>query len=142
MSEAFAERAQERKVRSDIRVVAGMAAIYCSAHHKGRPRAPLNSEAATVGVYGRDAPRLCEECAAHVRYAEKRRAFCPKDPKPFCAHCETHCYKPNEAAWQRQMMRFSGPRAVLHGFAIPAIKHAFASCKSRRSDRRRARRPA
>jgi hypothetical protein len=124
MGDRFAERMADSHVRSDTRVVAGLATIYCRGTHADRSRMPLVSDAASCGVYGRRTPVLCAECADHIRYAEKRRAFCPKDPKPFCAHCDTHCYRPEEAEWQRQMMRYAGPRSMLHGYAIPGIKHA------------------
>ena len=76
---------------------------------------------------------LCEQCAAHLAYGEKRRAFCPKDPKPFCANCDVHCYRNEEREWQRQMMRYSGPRSVLHGHAIDGIRHVLETRRHRRA---------
>ena len=133
MSERFAEAMRDKKVRADVRVVAGLASIYCAGHHRDEARPRLESDAASLGVYRRRAPRLCAECAEHIRYAEKRRAYCPKDPKPFCAHCDTHCYRPEEAEWQRQMMRWAGPRSVWHGYAVPGVKHALEARKWRRT---------
>ncbi len=124
MGDRFSERMADMRVAADTRVVAGLAAIYCAGTHRDRDRAPLASDAAALGVYRRRTPRLCGECAEHIRYAEKRRAYCPKDPKPFCAHCDTHCYASDEAAWQRRMMRYAGPRSIWHGYAIPAVRHA------------------
>lgn len=138
MNERFAEHMTDAKVRADTRIVTGLATIYCDAHHGDRERGPLASDAAALGVYGRKRMVLCDECAEHIRYAEQRRAFCPKDPKPFCAHCDTHCYKPDEAEWQRQMMRFAGPRSMVHGYAIPGIKHALEARKWKREMARRA----
>lgn len=132
MNERFAERMKDGKVRADTRIVAGLAAIWCGAMHGDRERVRLASDAATLGAYGRKVPVLCEECAGHIRYAEQRRAYCPRDPKPFCAHCDTHCYRPEEAEWQRQMMRYAGPRSMFHGYAIPGIKHALEARKWRR----------
>ena len=133
MSDRFTERMADDKVRSDTRVVAGLAAIYCAGNHRDREREHLASDAVSLGVYGRRVPKLCAECAEHIRYAEKRRAYCPRDPKPFCAHCDTHCYKPDEAEWQRQMMRYAGPRSMWHGYAIPGIKHALEARKWRKT---------
>jgi hypothetical protein len=133
MNERFAQRMSIAEVRNDTRVVAGLAQIYCEGHHAAAERVRLESDAATLGVYGRRIPRLCPECAEHVRYAEARRAYCPKDPKPFCAHCDTHCYKPAEAEWQRQMMRWAGPRSLFRGYAIPGIKHALEARKWRKA---------
>jgi len=138
VSDRFAERMADDKVRSDTRVVAGLGGIYCAGNHQNRERVPLTSDAASLGVYGRRVPKLCAECAEHIRYAEKRRAYCPRDPKPFCAHCDTHCYKPDEAEWQRQMMRYAGPRSMWHGYAIPGIKHALEARTWKREMARRA----
>ncbi len=132
MNERFARKMSEDTVRGDTRIVAGFGAIFCAAHHGGRARTRLHSDAATLGVYGKQVPVLCDECAEHIRYAERRRAYCPKDPKPFCAHCDTHCYRADEAEWQRQMMRFAGPRSVLRGYALPGIRHALEARKWRK----------
>jgi hypothetical protein len=129
-AERFAERMTHADVRRDTRVVAGLAVIYCKALHDGQQR--LVSDGAALGAYGRHVPALCDECAAHIRYAEQRRAFCPKDPKPFCAHCDTHCYRPEEAEWQRQMMRFAGPRSLRSRYAVHAIRHALEARKWRK----------
>lgn len=137
VSGKFAERMQDESVRSDTRLVADFAAIYCKAKHKDRERPPITSDASALGVYGDRVPRMCEECAGHIRYAEKRRAFCPRDPKPFCAHCDTHCYKRDESEWQRQMMSYAGPRSMFHGYAIPGIKHALEALKWKREMARR-----
>lgn len=133
MNERFAQKMSDSKVRSDTRVVAGLGGIYCEAHHGDRERTRIESDAATLGVYSKRTPVLCEECAEHIRYAERRRAYCPKDPKPFCAHCDTHCYHPDEAEWQRQMMRFAGPRSLLRGYAVPAMRHAMEASKHRKA---------
>ena len=93
---------------------------------------------ATLGIYGRKRPVLCAECEAHLAYGEKRRAYCPHDPKPFCAHCETHCYRPEEREWQREMMRYSGPKSWRKGHAIDGIKHVLESRKFKRELERRA----
>jgi hypothetical protein len=138
VNDRFAERMGDRKVREDTRIVAGLGGIYCAGTHRDREQPPLVSDGAALGVYGRRVPRLCDECAEHIRYAEKRRAYCPKDPKPFCAHCDTHCYSATEAEWQRQMMRYAGPRSLWHGYAIPGIKHALEARKWKREMARRA----
>jgi hypothetical protein len=138
MTDRFAERMRDKKVRADTRIVAGLAAIYCAGNHRDRERMPIESDARRLGVYGRRIPKLCDECAEHIRYAEKRRAYCPRDPKPFCAHCDTQCYKPDESEWQRRMMRYAGPRSMWHGYAIPGIKHALEARKWKRKMAQRA----
>lgn len=119
----FATKMLDRHVADDTRTVADFIAIFCKKHHAGRSRTQVQTDAALLGVYGRKTPVLCEECAAHLAYAEKRRAYCSKDPKPFCSNCDSHCYSADESEWQRQMMRFSGPRSLFHGHAIDGIKH-------------------
>jgi hypothetical protein len=123
MNERFAARMSDARVRHDTRLLGDFVALYCRGNHDGRARAALNSDGVSLGAYGRRAPVVCEECADHLRYAEARRAYCPKDPKPFCAHCDTHCYRPAEAEWQRAMMRYAGPKSMWHGHAVDAVKH-------------------
>jgi hypothetical protein len=132
LNERFAQHVTDAEVRRDIKTLGDFTRIYCGGNHADRARRVLESDAADLGAYGRRLPVVCEECAGHLRYAEKRRAYCPKDPKPFCAHCDSHCYRADESAWQRQMMRYSGPRSALHGYAIAGIKHALETRKWRR----------
>lgn len=134
-SARFAERVRDREVAHDIRVVAGLIGIYCRGNHRDRQHAPLTSDAASLGVYGNKPPKLCEECASHARYAEVRRAMCPKDPKPFCAHCDVHCYKPDEAEWERQMMRYAGWRSLFSRWAPDAVRHVLEARRFSRGNR-------
>ncbi len=135
--ERFATAVQRPEVVSDLRTVADFISIFCRGNHGDRARGPVMTDAAALGVYGRRVPKLCDECEAHLAYAERRRAYCPKDPKPFCAHCDTHCYRPDESAWQRQMMRYAGPRSMLRGYAIEGIKHALEARRYRAAKRAR-----
>jgi hypothetical protein len=123
MNDRFIASMSDDGVRHDTRLLGDFVAIYCKGNHAARVRVALVSDAEALGVYGRKTPVVCEECAAHLRYAEARRAYCPRDPKPFCAHCDTHCYRPSEGEWQRQMMRYAGPKSMWHGHAVDGIKH-------------------
>jgi hypothetical protein len=138
VNERFAESMRDRQVAKDTRTMGDFVGIWCDAHHRDCERAPIASDAAVLGVYGRRPPVLCEECAAHLRYGEARRAYCPKDPKPFCAHCDSHCYTSDEAEWQRQMMRFSGPRSMWRGHMIDGLKHMREAKRHRADQERRA----
>jgi hypothetical protein len=138
LNERFEQRLMQVQVRRDIKTLGDFTAIYCRGNHADRTRRAFASDAADLGAYGRKPPVVCDECAEHLRYGEKRRAYCPKDPKPFCAHCDTHCYKADESEWQRQMMRYSGPRSALHGYAIAGIRHAMEARTWRREMERRA----
>ena len=133
MNDRFAERMSDQKVAHDCTVLADFVQIWCDGHHSGEPRRRATTDAARLGTYGRKTPVLCEGCEAHLAYAEKRRAYCPKDPKPFCAHCDTQCYSEAEQEWQRRMMRHSGPRSVLHGHAIDGIRHALEARRYRKA---------
>lgn len=118
------ERFGEKDVARDIVTLAGMTEIYCADHHDESLRAPFESKATAADVYpARKIPRLCPECAAHLRYGEVRRALCTREPRPSCKTCANHCYAPEEAAWQRTAMAYAGPRAMFRGHAIEAIRH-------------------
>jgi hypothetical protein len=126
---------QERTVAHDAAVLGDFVRIWCDGHHREAERRLAQTDAAVLGVYGRKRPVLCSECEAHLAYAEKRLAYCPHDPKPFCAHCETHCYRQDERSWQQQMMRYSGPRSWRDGHTIEGIKHMLAAAKHRKKTR-------
>jgi hypothetical protein len=136
-SERFAERMGEKAVAHDARVVADFVQIWCDGHHRDRARFAPATDGAALGIY-RKRLVLCLECAGHLAYAENRRAFCPKDPKPFCAHCETHCYSLGEREWQRAMMRYSGPRSWRKGHAVDGARHVLEARKHRRAARAQA----
>ena len=71
------------------------------------------------------APRspLCPQCQALLDYAHKRLDHCKfGEDKPSCTRCPVHCYKPAMREHIRQVMRYSGPRMLLHD-PIMAIKH-------------------
>ena len=133
-TERFAHRMSEPRVRHDVSVLADFVQIWCDGHHALEPRVPVGTEAVELGVYKKP-PVLCAECETHLAYAEKRRAYCPKDPKPFCAHCDTHCYRPDERLWQQEMMRYSGPRSWRKGHAIDGIKHVIEARRWKRANR-------
>lgn len=131
MSRDLEGRFRDRSVARDLQTLADMIEIWCEGHHADRERPPLQSEASGLGVYRRRV-RVCEECAGHLGYAEKRRALCPKDPKPFCAHCEIRCYRREEASWQRQVMRYSGPRSMWRGHFLDGLRHMLETFRHRR----------
>ena len=132
MNERFVEKMQDAEVVHDSVVLGDFIQIWCDGHHADRARRLVETDGAVLCIYGRKRPTLCEECEAHLAYAEKRRAYCPQDPKPFCAHCETHCYKSDEREWQREMMRYSGPRSWRKGHAIDGVKHVLDGRKYRK----------
>lgn len=138
MQERFARRMSDPVVRSDARLLGDFTAIFCRGRHRSASRAPLASNGAELGVYGRRVPAVCDECAVLLRYAEQRRASCPKDPKPFCSNCDTHCYKPEMRERVRDVMRFAGPRSMFTRHALAGVRHVIEG----RCARNRARRAA
>lgn len=133
MTERFAQAMDDPKVRHDTRLLGSFTRIYCKGNHDGTGREAAATAAAALGVYGARPPALCPDCAAHLAYAEKRRAYCPKDPKPFCAHCDTQCYSADESEWQRTMMRYAGPRSWYRGHLVDGIKHAIEGRRAARA---------
>jgi hypothetical protein len=139
LNEKFVTAMQDREVVHDTIVIADFIQIWCDGHHRELERHVPQTAGAQLGIYGRKKLMLCDECEAHLDYAEKRRAYCPKDPKPFCANCDTHCYKSDEREWQRQMMRYSGPKSWRKGHAIDGIKHVLETRKYRKQAEARTR---
>ena len=123
MPDAFAEKMTDADARSDTRLLGDFTGIYCRGKHRGASRVALVSPGVDLGVYGRRAPLVCEECAELLRYAEKRRAFCPKRPKPFCSHCDTHCYSTEMRERMRDVMRYAGPRSMFTRHAVAGVRH-------------------
>ena len=86
--------------------------VNCSsAHPLTAPRSPL------------PVSPLCPQCQALLDYAHKRLEHCKfGENKPSCTRCPVHCYKPAMREQIRQVMRYSGPRMLLHD-PIMAIRH-------------------
>jgi hypothetical protein len=132
VKERFAEKMRDRDVAKDTRLLGDFSVIYCRGNHPDATRVPLESDGAELGVYGRKVPVVCEDCADLLRYAEKRRAFCPKDPKPFCSHCDTHCYATDKREFMREVMRYSGPRSITRGHAMDSVRHLVEGRRAKR----------
>ena len=82
------------RLRREHETLVCMTRIYCARHHGDRAGADL-----------------CPDCAALMRYAERRLQKCPYgEAKPTCAKCPIHCYKPAPRETFREVMRFAGPR--------------------------------
>lgn len=93
---------------TEFKTVHGMLQIYCKSHHPSEIK----------GENG-----LCEACHALQNYAEVRLDRCPYGQhKPTCNRCPIHCYKPEPKAQMRAVMRYAGPRMLLH-HPILAVRH-------------------
>ena len=79
-----------------------------------------------VGIYCKGKGHgavLCPACAELLRYAEARLDSCGfGEGKPFCSKCAVHCYKPVMRLKMRAVMRYAGPRMLLHD-PLMAIRH-------------------
>ncbi|KAA9001740.1 nitrous oxide-stimulated promoter family protein [Affinibrenneria salicis] len=76
-----------------------------------------------------------------LQYAQKRLEKCYfGEQKPACKNCPIHCYQPARRAAIKIIMRWAGPRMLLH-HPILAIRHLIddrrpAPPAGRRSDRK------
>ena len=70
--------------------------------------------------------------AALDEYARNRSDRCPfMETQTFCANCRVHCCKPEMRAQIRKVMRYSGPRMMLH-HPVMAVRHVIETRKEKR----------
>lgn len=104
----------EKKRQREKETVSLMIALYCH------------------GLHGTKRGALCPECAALDEYAQSRSDRCPfMATKTFCANCRVHCYKPEMRAKIREVMRYSGPRMMLH-HPVMAVRHVIETRKEKK----------
>ena len=102
-----------QKREREKKVVSLMIKLYCKKKHH------------TKGM-------LCEQCRQLDEYARLRSEKCPfMETKTFCSNCKVHCYKPDMREKIREVMRFSGPRMILH-HPVMAIRHVVESKKEKK----------
>lgn len=107
---------QDKHIARERLTMARMVGIYCAAHHDGTH------------------DDLCNECGKFLDYAEVRLDKCPYgNDKPTCANCPIHCYKPEQRARAREIMRYAGPRML--------IRHPLLTIAHKLDGLRRARHP-
>lgn len=103
----------QSKREREKRMVSQMIALYCRKKHHTRGD-------------------LCPQCAALDAYAKMRADKCPfMETKTFCSNCRVHCYSPDMRAKIREVMRFAGPRMILH-HPVAAIRHVVETRKEQR----------
>jgi hypothetical protein len=84
------------RVEREARTVEAMIRLYCRQRH-------ASSWA------------LCADCAELLAYARARLNKCPfQGSKPTCARCPVHCYQPEMRERVRAVMRYAGPRMLVH----------------------------
>lgn len=101
------------KREEERQVIHLMISIYCKKHHHEK--------------------ELCEECRKLYEYACKRISVCPfMETKTFCNNCKVHCYQKDYREQVREVMRFSGPRMLLH-HPIMALRHVYYDRKEKKN---------
>lgn len=86
--------------------------------------------AAMVGLWCRNRhgrrDGLCDDCAALLDYARRRLDTCPfGEEKPACNQCQVHCYSQTMRERVKAVMRWAGPRMLLH-HPIMSLRHLIA----------------
>ena len=103
----------ESKREREKQVVSLMIRIYCKGSHHTKKG-------------------LCPECRELDDYARLRADKCPfMEEKTFCSNCKVHCYKPAMREKIRLVMRYSGPRMMLHK-PVMAIRHVIEMKKEKK----------
>lgn len=100
-------------LRKDLRTLALFVRIYCTAKHTGQ--GPVAYRGFDLKDISGKELQLCPGCSKLLHHALVKRVACPRDPKPQCKHCPTHCYSPVYRKQIREVMRFSGMRLLLRG---------------------------
>ena len=81
-------------------------------------------------------PPLCPRCRRLLAYARGRVENCPRMAvKSFCSACPVHCYTPDMRAEIRAVMRYSGPRMLLH-HPVMTLHHMWIDCRARQREKK------
>ena len=92
------------RLKNESKTIEAMISLYCRAHHGS-------------------GSTNCGDCARLVTYARQRLRSCPfQHNKPTCGNCTVHCYKTDMRETIRKIMRYAGPRMLLH-HPIMAVRH-------------------
>jgi hypothetical protein len=94
------------RIQFEKKTVAKMIGLYCRNHHA-------------------DGLSDCTECTPLLDYALARIDHCRFFPlKPACVSCPVHCFRKDMRERIRQVMRYSGPRMILH-HPLLALKYLY-----------------
>lgn len=100
------------RLEREAKTIGEMIGLYCRVQHGGRDG-------------------LCAECTALRDYAFLRVNRCRFGAdKPVCAKCPVHCYKPDMRERVRDVMRWAGPRMLVH-HPLLAVRHLVDSGRSK-----------
>ena len=105
-------KSEEPRLRREAKTLTAMVGLYCHGRHLAHGR-----------HHGKPRGQLCTDCQDLLDYALFRLSKCPfQTGKPTCAHCPVHCYKPARREQIRNVMRYAGPRMLLH-HPVMALLH-------------------
>ena len=115
----------EKKRALEADVMEKMIAIYCRGKkHAARTRAPQETAA------------LCPDCRRLLAHARERVVRCPRmHVKSFCSVCPVHCYSADMREQIRAVMRYSGPRMLLH-HPLMTLHHIWIDYKARKNEKK------
>jgi hypothetical protein len=95
---------RKRRIEREKKTLEAMVTLYCRDRHN-------------------EATMPCETCTALLVYAHQRLDRCPWGAsKPTCLKCPVHCYEHGMREQIRRVMRYAGPRMLLH-HPLLAIAH-------------------
>ena len=105
----------DRRLHRDLKTLAEFIGTYCDGCHRseGKQRVDLKSHDVDA-LMGRPLV-LCPSCTKLLAHAFVKRTCCPRNPKPGCKHCSTHCYHPTYRKAIRTVMKYSGRKLILTG---------------------------
>lgn len=102
-----------RRRAREKQTISQMIARYCADHHELGKR----TETAYCGE------GVCPACASLDAYAVLRTERCRMmHVKTSCEQCGNHCYRSKDRERIRVIMRYAGPRMMVH-HPIAAIRH-------------------
>jgi len=109
------DRARERTLRRDLKLLAKFVDFYCHHQHSDEAKNPFKLKTCDIAMIRGKPLCLCPSCRRLLAHALVKRVNCPLNPKPVCKKCLTHCFAPAYRAKIRQVMKYSGRRLVLSG---------------------------
>ncbi|MEB3024802.1 MULTISPECIES: nitrous oxide-stimulated promoter family protein [unclassified Parvimonas] len=103
------KKSVEKKRDREKKVITEMVKLYCRKNHKKG--------------------ELCDECREVLNYSLKRIDNCKyMETKTFCSNCKNSCYSPEMKEKVKKIMKFSGPRMLLH-HPLLVISHMLSKLK-------------
>ncbi|BCN29579.1 nitrous oxide-stimulated promoter family protein [Anaeromicropila herbilytica] len=101
-----------KKQKKELNIIRRMIELYCHGHK--------HSEKG-----------LCKDCLVLLEYANQRILSCPISiSKTYCSSCKIHCYKTEMRDRIRTVMKYSGPRMMVHN-PILTLEHAIVTIKTK-----------